>query len=83
MNKNKWQSTSPSYSLTVRLQIPNRPGMLGRIISAIGKTGGNTGAIDIVSASKSSLVRDITIHAANEEHAQSIVRAVKAISRKA
>ena len=37
-----------SHSLTVRLEIRNQPGMLGKITSAIGKGGGDIGAIDVV-----------------------------------
>ena len=33
-----------SHSLTVRLQILNKPGMLGKVTSAIGKAGGDIGA---------------------------------------
>ncbi len=39
---------SASYSLTVRVEIRNRPGMLGRVTSAIGDAGGDIGAVDIV-----------------------------------
>ena len=39
---------SASYSLTVRLEITNRPGMLGRVASAIGDAGGDIGAVDLV-----------------------------------
>ena len=38
---------SASYSLTVRLEIKNRPGMLGRVASAIGQAGGDIGAVDL------------------------------------
>ena len=36
-----------SHSLTVRLEITNQPGMLGKVTSAIGKAGGDIGAIDV------------------------------------
>ena len=39
---------SASYSLTVRAAIKNRPGMLGRLTSAIGEAGGDIRAVDIV-----------------------------------
>ncbi len=38
---------SASYSITMRVEIQNRPGMLGRVASAIGKAGGDIGAVDI------------------------------------
>ena len=37
---------SASYSLTVRLAIQNRTGMLGRVAMAIGNAGGDIGAVD-------------------------------------
>jgi len=49
------QSPSASYSLTVRLEITNRPGMLGQVTSAIGKAGGDIGAIDLVQVGKSTI----------------------------
>ena len=39
--------TSASYSITMRVEIQNRIGMLGRVMSAIGKAGGDIGAVDI------------------------------------
>ncbi|MFQ5810686.1 MAG: NAD-dependent malic enzyme, partial [Armatimonadota bacterium] len=56
---------SASYSITVRCRYRNRPGMLGRVASAVGKAGGDVGAIDIVQASRDTIVRDYTINAAN------------------
>jgi malate dehydrogenase (oxaloacetate-decarboxylating) len=60
--------------LTLRCEIENRPGMLGALASAIGAAGGDIGAIDIVSASPSLMVRDITVAARDEQHAEEIVR---------
>jgi len=54
------QSPSASYSLTVRLEITNKPGMLGQVTSAIGKAGGDIGAIDLVQVGKSTITRDLT-----------------------
>src|SRR5947207_5683245 len=68
-----------SYSLTLRLNIHNRPGMLGRIASAIGAAGGDIGAVDIVGVAKEHLVRDVTVKARDERHGEAIVEAVKAL----
>jgi malate dehydrogenase (oxaloacetate-decarboxylating) len=64
---------SASYSLTVRLKIKNRPGMLGRVASAIGQAGGDIGAVDLVQSSRDHVVRDITINARDDVHGQEIV----------
>ena len=55
--------TTPSaqYSLTLRVEIDDRPGMLGRVASAIGEAGGMIGAVDLVQIDGSHTVRDITV----------------------
>src|SRR6266581_3552871 len=63
---------SASYSLTLRCRLVNRPGVLGGLTSAIGEVGGNIGAIDIVSADERQIVRDITVAARDDVHAQQI-----------
>jgi malate dehydrogenase (oxaloacetate-decarboxylating) len=68
-----------SFSLTLRVKIRNQPGKLGEITTAIGKAGGDIGAIDIVSVGKDFLIRDITVNAYSEQHDEEIVNAVKAI----
>ncbi len=70
---------SASNSITVRLVISNRPGMLAKVTGVIGEKGGNIGAIDIVRAEKDKLIRDITVNTRNDEHAQSIVQEVREI----
>ncbi len=61
-----------SYSLTVRVRIANRTGMLGTVTSAIGSEGGDIGAIDIVEAGRETVTRDITFKASDEAHGQRI-----------
>jgi malate dehydrogenase (oxaloacetate-decarboxylating) len=70
---------SASYSIIVRCQIDNRPGMLGRLASAIGEAGGDIGAIDIVRYEKGSLVRDVTVNCRDDAHGQAIVAALRAL----
>src|SRR2546430_724417 len=73
------QAPSASYSLTVRLAITNRPGMIGRVTSAIGKGGGDIGAIDLVEVGKSTITRDITFKARDERHGQQIVDRIRGV----
>ena len=61
-----------SYSLTVRVRIANRTGMLGTVTSAIGTEGGDIGAIDIVEVGRENVTRDITFKASDEAHGQRI-----------
>lgn len=71
---------SPSYSITLRLEIVNQVGMFGKIATAIGETGGDIGAVDIVRVGKGAIVRDITVNARDEAHEKDIVDAVKKIN---
>jgi malate dehydrogenase (oxaloacetate-decarboxylating) len=70
---------SASYSLTVRLEIDNKPGMLGKVTSAIGKAGGDIGAIDVASVGKSTITRDLSFKARDEQHGQQVVDRLKSI----
>src|SRR5262245_43520471 len=71
---------SASYSVTVRLEIENKPGMLGKITSAIGKAGGDIGAIDLVEVGRTTITRDLSVKASDERHAQQVVEKIRAVS---
>lgn len=66
-----------SFSVTLRLQIPNRVGMLASVTQAIATSGGNLGQIDLIEQTRQESIRDITVDAASTEHAETIVQAVK------
>ncbi|HEY9749224.1 MAG TPA: malic enzyme-like NAD(P)-binding protein [Allocoleopsis sp.] len=68
---------NPSFSLTIRFQLPNRAGMLATVTHAIALAGGNLGHIDLIEQTRQFSLRDITIDAASTEHAETIVQAVK------
>ena len=70
---------SASYSLTIRAAIKNRPGMLGRLTSAIGEAGGDIRAVDLVELVKDIIVRDFTINARDEQHGQEIVAGIRRV----
>ena len=71
---------SASYSLTVRVRLANRPGMLGKLTSAIGKSGGDIGAVDLVEAGSSTITRDISFKASDERHGERITDRLRAIA---
>ena len=73
------RAPSASYSLTLRVKIPSLAGSFGAVATAIGKAGGDIGAIDIVSSGPDHIVRDITVSAVSSEHGEKIVDAVKDI----
>ncbi len=70
---------SASYSLTVRLDILNRPGMLGKVTSAIGKAGGDIGAIDLVQVGQTTVTRDITFKASDDKHGAQVVERLRSV----
>ena len=70
---------NPSFSLTIRIQIPNQAGMLAHVTQAIASAGGSIGQIDLIEQTRKELVRDISIDAYSTEHAETIVEAVKAL----
>src|SRR2546427_7666843 len=74
------KTPSASYGFTIRLQIANRPGMLGRVASAIGEAGGDIGAVDLVETTRERTLRDITVKARDSVHAQQIVSRLRHVA---
>ncbi len=70
---------SPSYSVTLRLEIENRIGMFAKVAAALSAAGGDLGSVDIVRVEKGKIVRDVTVNARNEEHEQELAAAVRLI----
>ncbi|MBD0342278.1 MAG: NAD-dependent malic enzyme, partial [Microcoleus sp. Co-bin12] len=70
---------NPSFSLTIRVALPNQPGMLARVTSAIASVGGNFGQIDLIEQTRATTIRDITVDASSTEHSEEIVQAVKGL----
>src|SRR5215207_2105761 len=68
--------TSAQFSLVMRVRIAHRPGMLGRVASAIGAAGGTIGSVDLISVDDEHTLRDITIDATGEDHGREIAGAV-------
>src|SRR5919108_6560578 len=67
---------SAQYSLTIRIEIAHRPGMLGLVATAIGRAGGIIGAVDLVEVTEDKLLRDITVDAADPDQWEAITRAL-------
>src|SRR5262245_3107164 len=66
------RAPSASNSITLRVRTENRVGMIGEVLSAIGRVGGDVGAIDIVQVTANHVIRDITVDASSVEHGQQI-----------
>jgi malate dehydrogenase (oxaloacetate-decarboxylating) len=69
-----------SYSVTVRLMLPDQPGMFARVAQAVGEVGGNLGGIDLVEVRKGYTVRDVTIAAGDEDHADAVLQAIRGVA---
>jgi malate dehydrogenase (oxaloacetate-decarboxylating) len=70
---------SPGYSILIRLEILSKPGMLGKVTLAIGKAGGDIGAIDIIGFGKGTIIRDIVVDVSGVEKGQKVVEEVKKV----
>ena len=70
---------NPSYSLTLRIKLPNRVNCLSAVIEAIARAGGNLGNIDVVEKTRDYIIRDISVDSASTEAAASIETAVRAL----
>src|SRR5881227_452712 len=70
---------SASYSLTLRVKLSSRAGTLGELTTAIGRAGGDIGAIDIVSVGRDAIIRDLTVNAGSAEHGKAIVEAARSV----
>ena len=65
-----------NYRLTVRLALPNQPGTFARVAMLLAEEGANLGAVDIVSASAETIVRDITFDAHSDSHGERVIQAL-------
>jgi malate dehydrogenase (oxaloacetate-decarboxylating) len=70
---------SAQYSLTLRVEIDHRPGMLGKVASAIGDAGGTIGAVDLVQVDGPHTVRDITVETGDADDWPRLTDAVNAV----
>ncbi len=70
---------SVSYSFTMRLRIEKRPGMFVKVLAAIAAQKGDPGAVDVVEATPTFKVRDLTVSARDDAHAHAIAEAVRKI----
>ncbi len=62
-----------NYRLTVRLELSNTPGIFAKVASLLAEEQANLGAVDLVSATKTRMVRDITFDVQSEEHGEKVV----------
>ena len=68
-----------NYRLTVRLELANKPGSFARVAALLAEERANLGAVDIVSATKTRMVRDITFDVQNEGHGEKVLARLGAL----
>jgi malate dehydrogenase (oxaloacetate-decarboxylating) len=70
---------NPSYSLTLRIELPNQAGTLASVTQAIAQAKGSLGQISLINCTRKVCQRELTVDAYSEEHAEQIVAAVNAL----
>ena len=70
---------SASYSFTMRLHLPQQGTVFADVAHAIAEADGLLGAIDLVRVEGDRVVRDVTVSCGDSEHAEAVVRAVRAL----
>ncbi|MBR8826860.1 MAG: NAD-dependent malic enzyme [Gomphosphaeria aponina SAG 52.96 = DSM 107014] len=68
---------NPSYSLTIRLDLPNHPGTLASVTGAIASVGGSLGQISLIERTLKISRRELEVDANSTEHAEKIVAALR------
>jgi len=73
------QHRSAQYSLVLRLEIADRPGMFARVASVLGENDASIGAIDLVEVRDDLLLRDVTVEVASSDDWPRITEALNSI----
>lgn len=68
---------NPSYSLSLKIEIPNRAGTLASVLGAIAGVGGSLGQISLIERDLKISRREITVDSSSTEQAEQIIAAVK------
>lgn len=68
-----------SFSLTIRLELPNIAGTLANVTRAIADVGGSLGQVSLIDRDLKYTRRELTIDASSTEHAEKIVTAIKSV----
>jgi len=60
-------STTLGNAVTLRINLPQLPGALAKVMATIGECKGNIGAIDIIRVQKNMMTRDVTVYTESDE----------------
>jgi malate dehydrogenase (oxaloacetate-decarboxylating) len=72
-------SPSPGYAITVRVEVPAATTATSALTTAVGSAGGALTALDVVESHTDRMVVDVTCDTSNEEHADRVTAAIRAI----
>ena len=73
-------TTSAQFSLTMRVELPRRPGgVLGKVTAAIARAGGAILAVDPVEGRETGLLREITVDCSGLDHRGEVISAVHSV----
>ena len=62
-----------NYRMAVRLELTQRTGVFAQLANAMAEEGASLGAVDIVSATRTRVIRDITVDVQSEEHGKRVL----------
>ncbi|HTU82716.1 MAG TPA: hypothetical protein VMF61_11335, partial [Candidatus Acidoferrales bacterium] len=68
-----------SFTLIMRIEMPNEPGAFGILANAVGDAGGTIGAVDMHTVTKTRVVRDVTINVPSDAVANDVRDAIEGI----
>ena len=73
-------SVAISFTLIMRVEMPNSPGAFNQLAAAIGDAGGVIAAIDMRSVTKTNVVRDVTVNVNSETTGKAVRDAVETLA---
>ncbi|MDO5628345.1 MAG: NAD-dependent malic enzyme [Mobilicoccus sp.] len=72
-------TTSPAYSVRLRVRLPDRPGVLGALTTAIGEAGGNINSIEGFTMRTAYLEQDLIVYCSSVAHQERVREVVAAL----
>ena len=68
-----------NYRMAVRLELTQRTGVFAQLANAMAEEGASLGAVDMVSATRTKVIRDITVDVQSEEHGERVLNRLNAL----
>jgi len=72
-------TTSPGYSITIRVQAPAAIGSTAELAAAVMRAGGSLTALDVVESGSGGVVVDVTCDAVSAEHAEQVTQLIRSL----